>query len=104
MTLKIILNLIVSADFSEYYTCIVQDAIKSYHWNAKHVTIHPFLAIIAMETGIFQHKCYVIIGESIEHDTIAVHLFQKKLIEYLTDTFKAKPRKIFHVSDGCAAQ
>ena len=42
------------ADFSENYTCIVQDAIQSYHWNAKHVTIHPFLcAIIAMETGIF---------------------------------------------------
>ena len=35
---------------------------------------------------------------------IQTNLFQKKLIENLTDTFKAKPRKIFNVSDGCAAQ
>lgn len=47
---------------------------------------------------------FFIIAESIEHDTIAVHLVQKKLIKYLTDTFKATPKKIFYVSDGCTAQ
>ena len=95
---------LVIADFSENYACIVQNAIQSYHWNAKHITIRPFLCYNSHGNGHLQNKCYVTIGESIEHDTIAVHLFQKKLIEYLTDTFKAKPRKIFYDSDGCAAQ
>ena len=95
---------LVIADFSENYTCIVQDAIQSYHWHSTHVTIHPFLCYYQDKNGHLLHKCYVIISESTEHDTIAVHLFQKKLVQYLTDTFKTRPNKIFYVSDGCAAQ
>ena len=53
---------LVIADFSENYTCIVQDAIQSYHWNAKHVTIHPFLCYYRDGNGLLQHKCYLIIG------------------------------------------
>ena len=38
-----------------------------------------------------------------KHDTIAVHLFQKVLIEFLTNKIE-KPQKIIYFSDGCAAQ
>ena len=38
-----------------------------------------------------------------DHDTIAVHLFQKKHIEFLTSTFQ-RPRKIYYISDSCAAK
>ena len=44
------------------------------------------------------------IFECTKHDTIAVHLFQKNLIQFLTDTSERKPSKIIYVSDGCAAQ
>ena len=38
------------------------------------------------------------ISECTKHDTIAVHLFQKNLIRFLTDNFGKKPSKIMYVS------
>ena len=38
------------------------------------------------------------------HNTAAVHVFQRKLIEHMTNTMKIKVTKIFYVSDGCAGQ
>ena len=35
--------------------------------------------------GELCHHCFIIISESTQHDVIAVHLFQKNLIEYLTE-------------------
>ena len=49
-------------------------------------------------------RCYLIIVESTVHDSVSVHLFQKKLIAFLTETFNNKPSKIIYVSDGCSAQ
>ena len=43
------------------------------------------------------------VSESNKHDTVAVHLFQKVLIEFLTNKIE-KPQKIIYFSDGCAAQ
>ncbi|GBL91138.1 hypothetical protein AVEN_258050-1 [Araneus ventricosus] len=37
---------IILANFSENYTCIMQDAIQSVHWKKEQVTIHPFLAYV----------------------------------------------------------
>ena len=82
--------------------CIVQDTVQSYHWNSKYATIHPFLCYY-QNNGHLLHTCYVVTSENTDHDTIAVHLFQKKLIEFLTSTFQ-RPRKIYYISDGCAAQ
>ncbi|GBL81454.1 hypothetical protein AVEN_143728-1 [Araneus ventricosus] len=36
----------ILADFSENYTCIMQDAIQSVHWKKEQVIIHPFLAYV----------------------------------------------------------
>ena len=95
---------LVITDFSENYSCVCQDATQSFHWNKLQATIHPFLAYYRDEQGNLQHKCYIMISECTKHDTIAVHLFQKNLIQFLTDTFGKKPSKIIYVSDGCAAQ
>ena len=95
---------LVIADFSENYTCVVQDAVQSYHWHATSVTVHPFLCYYQDPGGSLQHKCYVIISEHTEHDTVAVHLFQRKLIQFLTETFTNVPNKIVYFSDGCSAQ
>ena len=95
---------LVITDFSENYSCVCQDATQSFHWNKLQATIHPFLAYYRDEQGNLQHKCYIMISECTKHDTIAVHLFQKNLIQFLTDTFGKKPSKIIDVSDGYAAQ
>ena len=93
---------VVIADFSENYKCIVQDAVQSYHWNSTYATLHPFLCYY-QDNGQLHHTCFVVVSENTDHNTIAVHLFQKKLIEFLSITFR-KPKKIFYFSDGCAAQ
>ena len=57
------------------------------------------------EKGELCHLCYIIISESTQHDTVAVHMFQKKLITLLTKRRQGRrPQKILYISDGCAAQ
>ena len=67
-------------------------------------TIHPFLCYYRDGNGNVLSKCYLVISECTKHDTVAVHQFQRKLIDFLTATFEQKPSKIIYVSDGCAAQ
>eukprot|EP00731_Ephydatia_muelleri_P023095 Em0015g678a len=58
------------------------DAVQSFHWNNGSTTIHPFVCYHREKE--LCHLCYIIISESTQHDTVAVHLFQKKLITFLT--------------------
>ena len=95
---------LVIADFSENYSFVVQDEIQSFHWNNGSATIHPFVCYYR-DKGELMSLCYIVISECLQHDTIAVHLFQKKLISFLTEQCNGKkPEKIFYVSDGCGAQ
>lgn len=94
---------LVVADFSENYSFVVQDEIQSFHWNNSSATIHPFVCYY-MDKGQLANLCYIVISESLQHDTIAVHLFQRKLVEFLTQECRGKkPQKIMYMSDGCAA-
>ena len=95
---------LVVADFSENYGFVVQDEVQSFHWNNGSATVHPFVSYY-MEAGKLNSLCFIIISESTVHDTIAVHLFQGKLVTFLSQKFGGlKPQKIFYFSDGCAAQ
>ena len=38
------------------------------------------------------------------HDTVAVHLFQRKLISFLKSTLSSFPVKIMYFSDGASSQ
>ena len=86
-------------DFSENYSFLLQDAAQGFHWNNSQATIHPFVAYYK-ESGKLQHINYVIISDCLHHDTIAVHLFQKHL---LNEKFP-KVGKILYFLDGSAAQ
>jgi hypothetical protein len=33
-----------TADFSENYSFVIQDAIQGFHWNNSQATVHPFVA------------------------------------------------------------
>ena len=48
--------------------------------------------------------CFCITSENKEHDTIAVHLFQRKLVSFLAEHFGTKPNIIIDMSDSCAGQ
>ena len=102
---------LVIGDFAENYSFVLQDAAQSFHWNNLQATLHPFVCQYIDNTTQddndapknINHVSLIIVSESNKHDTIAVHLFQKVLIEFLTNKI-VKPQKIIYFSDGCAAQ
>ena len=96
-------ELLITADFSENYAFILQDAAQGFHWNNSQATIHPFV-IYYSDSGKLCHLSYIIISNCLHHDTVAVHLFQKKLIAYLKKELASHPQKIYYFSDGAAAQ
>ena len=62
---------------------ILQDEAQGFHWNNSQATIHPFVVYCTVPSGKLQHLSFVIISDCHHHDTVAVHLYQKCLIEYL---------------------
>ena len=95
--------MLVTADFSENYSFVLQDAAQGFHWNNSQATIHPFV-VYYKDSGELKHISSVTISESLRHDTIAVHLFQKCLISFLKEKFDALPQKMYYFSDGAASQ
>ena len=97
--------LVVCADFSENYAFVLQDAAQGFHWNNAQATLHPFVAYFReSHTSEISHLNFVVISECLHHDTVAVHLFQKKLISFLKDRLSFIPTKIIYFSDGAASQ
>ena len=95
----------VTADFSENYSFVLQDAAQGFHWNNSQATLHPFVAYY-LDSGEVCHLCYVVISDCLHHDTVAVHLFQKSFIAFLKDLLPARlhPKNIIYFSDGAASQ
>ena len=95
---------LVICDFSENYSFLLQDAAQGFHRNNSQAAIHQFVAYYK-GSGKFQHIIinYIKISDCLHYDTVAVHLFQKHLIEFLNKKF-SREDKIFHFSNGSAAQ
>jgi hypothetical protein len=100
---------LIVGDFAENYSFVLQDATQSFHWNNLQATIHPFVCYYKMKVNgnddneILKHSSFVVISESNVHDTVAVHLFQKVLLQFLGRNIM-QPKYVFYFSDGCAAQ
>ena len=94
---------IVVCDFSENYAFVVQNSVQGIHWNNNQATVHPFAIYYKNMDGEIRMKGFVIISECMHHDTIAVHVFQKYLVQFLKITLK-QISKIFYSSDGASAQ
>jgi len=97
-------EVLVTVDFSENYSFVLQDAAQGFHWNNAQATIHPFVAYY-MESQVVHHLSYVIISDCLHHDTLAVHLFQKHFIQFLRRHLPALSfEKVIYFSDGAASQ
>ena len=77
--------------------------MKSFHWSNLQATAHPLLCYYKEVSGHLTSISFTIISENKEHDTVAVHLFQRKLINFLTDHFGMKPTKIIYDQMGVQA-
>ena len=96
---------LVTADFSENYSFVLQVAAQGFHWNNSQATLHPFIAYY-LDSGEVCHLSYVVISDCLHHDTVAVHLFQKSFIAFLKKLLPARlhPRNMIYFSDGAASQ
>ena len=66
------------------------------------VTLHPFVYYYKDE-GQICHGNFVLISDCNTHDTVAVHLFQRCLINHLQEKFQFVSN-IVYFSDGCVGQ
>ena len=96
-------ELFIQADFSENYAFVLQDAAQGFHWNNAQATLHPFV-IYYTHLEKQCHLSYVIVSDCLQHDTVAVYLFQKKLNGFLKHALPTSPKKIIYMSDGAASQ
>ena len=101
-------EVLVVADFSENYSFVLQDAAQGFHWNNSQATIHPFVAYYKNQDDKLCHISYVVISESLHHDTTAVFLYQKCFIKFLkaflaTSSFR-QLCKVIYFSDGAGSQ
>lgn len=92
---------VVDLDFAQNYTFVVQDAAQQFHWNNNQATIHPFV-IYFRDAAQLKHETLTIISDCLEHNTVAVYMFQRMLVHYLKRKFV--PKKIFYFSDGAPQQ
>lgn len=97
-------EILVQLDFAENYSFIVQDATQGFHWNNAQSTVHPFVIYYRNNNeGPLEHKSFVIISDCKNHDSIAVHLFIQKMIEFIRHK-SIQMDKISYVSDGAGSQ
>ncbi|CAH0546678.1 unnamed protein product [Brassicogethes aeneus] len=94
---------LITCDFAENYSFVLQDEVQSYHWTTSQATLHPFVIYYRNEEGELKHLNYVFISDCLIHNTIAFHLFLQQLIAELKEKI-INLSKIYYFSDGCAAQ
>lgn len=97
-------ELVILMDFAENYSFIVQDATQGFHWENSQATLHPFV-VYYKELGSEEVRTssLCIISNCLRHDTIAVHVFLREVIQYLNGLIN-EIRHIHYFSDGSAAQ
>lgn len=95
-------EVIVTGDFSENYSFVVQDEIQGFHWSTVQATIHPFVCYYRVD-GELKHISVCFISNTREHLTSTVYTFQRKLISYLKEIVHGLS-KVYYFSDGCSGQ
>lgn len=96
-------EVLVHGDFSENYSFVLQDSAQGFHYNNAQATLHPFVCYYRDGVKI-DHLNVVIISDCLSHDTVAVHLFQRKLINYLKSRLDFNISEIIYFSDGSVTQ
>ena len=93
---------LVILDFAENYSFVMQNAAQGFHWNNDQASLFP-IVVYYREDGKLKNLSIVGISDCLKHDTIAVYIFQRKLIDILKRKFP-HIRKIIYYSDGAPQQ
>lgn len=101
-------EIVITCDFAENYSFVLQDEAQGFHWNNSMATVHPFVVYfkeVNPKTGQPElvHRSFVFISDCLTHNTVLVHAFQRKLLPYLRN-YVPNLKKLYYFSDGSAAQ
>ena len=78
-------------------TIITQDAIKGYHRANTQATLHAHVYYLNLEGVGLTHGSYVVINSDCNiHDAVAVHKFQRQLVEFLMSNLSSS-----YILDNC---
>ena len=93
---------IISGDFSENYSFIVQDAVQGFHWTNSMATLHPFVAYCMIQNKL-EVICICVISDHLKHDTMTVYAFQEVILPFIIQKCPTI-EKVMYFSDGAASQ
>ena len=79
----------------------MQDAAQSFHWNNDQAILHPFVCYY--RRSIELEHTNLVISDCLKHDTVAVPLFQGKLIKMLKNKINFDIKGQIHFSDDVAS-
>ena len=97
-------DFVVTLDFPENFAFVVQEAVQGFPLNNNQATVHPFVIYYKNDrANKIEYVSYVGISDCLKHDTIAVHMFTKKLVAFLKKNFTVVNR-IKYFSDGAPWQ
>jgi hypothetical protein len=96
-------HLVLTMDFSQNYTCVIQNATQSYRWSNIQATLHAFYATwYDPVTGSNLNKGFGIVSDNLTHDSNAVAAYISRVIPELMKLRRFK--YIHYISDGCAGR
>lgn len=99
---------VVVCDFSENYSFVLQDSIQGFHWNNAMATIHPCVVYYKttdnQSESVLTYNSCVFVSDCLTHNTVLVHVFQRKIINYIKHNFVPCLKKVYYFSDGSSAQ
>ncbi|XP_046689161.1 uncharacterized protein LOC124375086, partial [Homalodisca vitripennis] len=93
---------IISMDFSENFSFVIQDEVQGYHWTSDSCTVHPVIINMCVdEEKIVSSHC--VISDDLNHDVCMVYKIQETLLEYVKENYP-NVTDVHYYSDGCAGQ
>lgn len=90
-------KVLVTLDFSENYKYVIQDAVQAFHYNNDQCTIFTVVCYFKQDSKL-EHKSFVFLSDSTQHDTSAVYTIQGHLIPEIKKLLEVK--EIIYFSDG----
>lgn len=90
-------EVLIQLDFAENYAFVVQDAAQAFHFNNDQCTVHTIIYYYRTEKEL-KHRCMVVLSDCLAHDTVAVYIIQKMLLQKIQQRCTIKT--VLYFTDG----
>jgi len=97
-------TVLISGDFAENFTHVVQDASQGFHWSAPQTTLHPWV-VWHRDPADGQVKSFsaAVISDETKHDSVSVHCYKEKILNEVRAR-GIELKQVKYYSDGASSQ